>query len=463
MKVLQKFPDTITIILVITILFIGLTWVIPAGEFDRTFSDNTEKIVAGSYKQVEASPQGITAFLSSPIKGFISASQIIAFVFLVGGAFAIINSTGAINAGLFNVIQFSHKKPKYKIFIVPFLIVLFSFAGATFGMSEEILIFILITVPMAKAMGYDAIVGAAIPIVGTGVGFGGAFSNPFTIGIAQGIAQIPLFSGMEYRIFVWFVLTTIACIVITHYAFVIERKPEKSLMYGIDSDKEQTQDIPTSDFELNNTRKLILIALIAAIVILIYGVSNFEWYINEIAGLFIALAIFVSILYRLPISKAIDSFVDGAKDMMTAALVIGLAKGLLIITQEGKIIDTILNSIVSITQHTPPAVSAECIFFFQSFLNFFIPSGSGQASLTMPIIIPICDVSGISRQMAVLTFQLGDGFTNLIIPTSGVTMGALTLAKIPYSKWFKWMLPRMFLFLIASMLLILPPLFLFKW
>lgn len=462
MKLIQKFPDTITIILVITILFIGLTWVIPAGEFDRSVVNNTEKIVAGSYKHVAAAPQGIKAFLEAPIKGFISASQIIAFVFLVGGAFSIINLTGAINAGLFNVIEFSQKRPKHKIFIVPFLIVLFSFAGATFGMSEEILIFILITVPMAKAMGYDAIVGAAIPIVGTGVGFGGAFSNPFTIGIAQGIAQIPIFSGMEYRIFVWFVLTTCACAVITHYAIKIEKNPQKSLLFGI-TDENEKSNIEVSDFKLDVRRKIILYALFASILILIYGVSNYDWYINEISALFLALAIFVSIIYRMSVSKAIDAFVLGAKDMMTAALVIGLAKGLLIIAQEGKIIDTILNSIVAITQNTPTAVSAECIFFFQSFLNFFIPSGSGQASLTMPIIIPICDASEISRQMAVLTFQLGDGFTNLIIPTSGVTMGALSLAKIPYSKWFKWMLPRMLVFLIASMLLILPPLYLFNW
>lgn len=462
MKILEKFPDTITIILVITLLFIGLTWIIPSGEFDRTIANGTEKIIAGSYKSVQASPQGIKAFLEAPIKGFISASQIIAFVFLVGGAFSIINMTGAINAGLFNVIEFSHKRPKHKIFIVPFLIVLFSFAGATFGMSEEILIFILITVPMAKAMGYDAIVGAAIPIVGTGVGFGGAFSNPFTIGIAQGIAQIPIFSGMEYRIFVWFILTTCACFVITHYAIKIGKDPKKSLLFGI-ADEKENSNLETSDFKLDTARKIILYALFATILILIYGVSNYNWYINEIAALFLALAIFVSIVYRMSISKTIDAFVLGAKDMMTAALVIGLAKGLLIITQEGKIIDTILNSIVSITQNTPKAVSAECIFFFQSFLNFFIPSGSGQASLTMPIIIPICDASEISRQMAVLTFQLGDGFTNLIIPTSGVTMGALSLAKIPYSKWFKWMLPRMVVFLIASMLLILPPLYLFNW
>ena len=462
MKLLKKFPDTLTIILVITVVFIGLTWIIPAGQFDRTIVNNVEKIVPGTYKLVAQSPQGFQAFLSAPIKGFVSAAQIIAFVFLVGGAFAIINATGAINAGLFSVIDFSKRKPKYKIYILPLLIILFSFAGATFGMSEEILIFILITVPMAKAMGYDAIVGAAVPIIGTGVGFGGAFSNPFTIGVAQGIAQVPIFSGMEYRILVWFVLTAIACISITHYALKIEKNPEKSLLYGITLDAEIDR-VDSSDFTFTNTRKLVLFALLFAIFILIFGVSNYDWYINEIAGLFLALGIFVAIIYRLQISEAIEAFVDGAKDMMTAALVIGLAKGLLIITQDGKIIDTILNSIVSLTQGTPRLISVQCMLFFQSFLNFFVPSGSGQAALTMPIVIPISDVLGISRQIAVLTFQLGDGLTNIIIPTSGVTMGALAIAKIPYNKWFKFAMPKLLLLILASMILLLPPLFLFNW
>lgn len=462
MKLFKKFPDTLTIILVITVIFIALTWIIPAGQFDRETVNNTEKIIAGSYKRVAQQPQGIQAFLSAPIKGFVSASLIIAFVFLVGGAFGIINGTGAINAGLFNIIKFSENRPKYKVFIVPAIITLFSFAGATFGMSEEILIFILITVPMAKAMGYDAIVGTAIPIVGTGVGFGGAFSNPFTIGVAQGIAQIPIFSGMEYRLFVWFILTSIACFVITRYAIKIEKNPEKSLLYGTMSEDTNSM-VKMDNMELTIRRKLILLSLLLAILILIYGVSAYSWYITEICGLFFALGLTAAIIYQLPISKAIDDFTAGAKEMMSAALVIGLAKGLLIISQEGKIIDTLLNSIVAATEHTPKIISVEFMMFFQSMLNFFIPSGSGQAALTMPIIIPVSDVLGISRQLAVLAFQLGDGLTNIILPTSGVTMGALTIAKIPYNKWFKWCRPLLLILVIASMLLLLPPLFLFEW
>lgn len=462
MKLFKKFPDTLTIILCISIVFIIMTWVIPSGEFSKEIIDGKEVVVAGSYKPTEAKPQGLGAFLTAPIKGFASASFVIAFVFLVGGAFSILNHTGAINAGLFTIIKLSRKKPQYKRFIIPVITALFSLAGATFGMSEEILVFILITIPLANALGYDAMIGAAIPILGTGVGFAGAFTNPFTIGIAQGIAQIPVFSGMEYRLLVWVILTTIACIAISRYAQKIEKNPKKSLLYGeiVHENKQVNQEeIP----ELTTRRRFVLLALLLAIIILIYGVNEYEWYINEIAGLFIGLGITAAIIYNMPISKAINAFVQGAKEMMVAALVIGMAKGLLVIAQDGKIIDTMLNSIALVAANTPKVVSVELMLLFQSCLNFFIPSGSGQAALTMPIMAPLSDLLGISRQVAVLAFQIGDGLTNMIVPTSGVTMGALSIAKIPYNKWLKWIFPTVIILFISSMLLLLPPLLLFEW
>ncbi|WP_338357967.1 YfcC family protein [Yeosuana marina] len=462
MKLFKKFPDTITIILGISVVFIILTWVIPSGEFDKDIVNGKEVIVANSYKLVANQPQGVWAFLTAPIKGFVSASFVIAFVFLVGGAFSILTHTGAINAGLFKVIVMSKKRPQYKIYIIPFIVTLFSLAGATFGMSEEILVFILITIPLSKALGYDAIIGAAIPIVGTGVGFAGAFTNPFTIGIAQGIAQIPVFSGIEYRLVVWFILTLIACILISRYANKIDKDPTKSLLHGLEIDNAQTlteDNIP----ELNTRRKLILISLFITLIVLIYGVNVYEWYINEIAGLFIGLGIVTAIIYKMPISKAINSFVDGAKDMMSAALIIGLAKGLLVIAEDGKIIDTILNSVAISAGDIPKFISVSFMFAFQSCLNFFIPSGSGQAALTMPIMAPLSDLLGISRQLAVLAFQFGDGLSNMIVPTSGVTMGALSIAKIPYNIWFKWIAPIVLILSIMALLLLLPPLFLFNW
>ncbi|AJR04240.1 YfcC family protein [Siansivirga zeaxanthinifaciens] len=462
MKLFKKFPDTISIILGIGILFIILTWLIPAGAFNKELVNGREVIVANSYKHIPAQPQGIWAFLTFPIKGFVSASFVIAFVFLVGGAFSILTKTGAINAGLFKVITISKNRPQYKIFIIPSIVALFSLAGATFGMSEEILVFILITIPLSQAMGYDAIIGAAIPIVGTGVGFAGAFTNPFTIGIAQGIAQIPIFSGIEYRLVVWFILTLIACILITRYARKIDKDPTKSFMYDLEIntlEKFNKNDIP----EFNKSRKLILVALFLALIILIYGVNVYQWYINEIAGLFIGLGIISALIYKMPVSKAIQAFIEGAKEMMSAALIIGLAKGLLVIAEDGKIIDTILNSVAVMAGDTPQFISVSLMFLFQSCLNFFIPSGSGQAALTMPIMAPLSDLLGISRQLAVLAFQFGDGLSNMIVPTSGVTMGTLSIAKIPYNVWFKWICPTVIILSFIAVLLLILPLFLFEW
>ena len=462
MRMPKKFPDTIAIILGISVIFIILTWVIPSGQFDRETINGTEMIVAGSYESVPANPQGLGAFLTAPIKGFISAAFVIGFVFLVGGSFSVLNATGAINAGLFSIIRFTERKPKYKRLIVPFLTALFSLAGATFGMSEEILVFVLITIPLANALGYDAIIGAAIPVIGTGVGFAGAITNPFTIGIAQSIAQVPVFGGMGYRLIVWLVLTIIAGIALYRYALKIEKDPKKSILSELNIDISEKFDLGEVP-QLNLRRKIILLAFLFALVLLIYGVNEFSWYINEIAALFIGLGILSAIIYRMSATKAIQAFVEGAQGMMKAALVIGMAKGLLIIAQDGLIIDTLLNSVAEIAGDTPKFISAELMFLFQCCLNFFIPSGSGQAALTMPIMAPLSDVLGIGREIAVLAFQMGDGLTNMIVPTSGVTMGVLSIANIPYDKWLKWAFPKVLFLILVAMLLLLPPLYLFEW
>ncbi len=463
MSLFKKFPDSVTLIMGILLVFILMTWIIPAGEFERTKNkDGREVVVPGTYQTVAASPQGPGAFFTAPIKGFISAAEIIAFVFLVGGAFSIVNKTGAVNAGLANIIRLSKRKPKYKRWVIPVLMVLFSLGGATFGMSEEVLVFILITIPLAIALGYDSIIGVAIPFVGAGVGFAGAFSNPFTIGVAQGIAEIPLFTGIEYRLVVWSIMTLIGVGFVMWYALRLEGDKTRSLVYKIDSER----DINENDHEnevLTNSHRLVLLSFTVTIFLLIYGVTKWGWYIEEISGLFIGFGIAAAILGRLPVSSAVNAFIEGAKEMVLAALIIGLSKGLLVVASEGKIIDTILHYIATGAKQFSPVISAEIMFLFQSLLNFFIPSGSGQAALTMPIMAPLSDLLGVSRQTAVLAFQFGDGLSNLIIPTSGVTMGILSIAKIPYNIWLKWMLPLFLMLCLTAMLLLIPPLTLFSW
>lgn len=453
----RKLPHSIFLVTIVLFVMMILTWILPAGKYEKEtiqVGEMTRNIVIpDSYKEVESNQQGLELLLA-PLEGFVSAADIIAFVLLVGGAFSIINRTGAINAALFQVISITKKKEILRHFVIPILMLLFSIGGATFGMAEEVLVFLMVTIPLAIALGYDPIVGIAIPFIGAGVGFAGAFMNPFTVGIAQSIAGIePLFSGIVYRLIVWSSMTIIAIVFVYRYAEKVRKNPSKSTIGTIDYG-DKLKQLSTEETNFTWNRKIIIAALLASLLVLIYGVTNYGWYIAEISGLFVALGVVSAIIYRLNIDNIIESFIEGAKDMIVPAILIGLAKGALILAENGMIIDTMLYNIASLADGLPQVVSVEIMFLIQSALNFIVPSGSGQAALTMPILAPLSDVLGISRQTAVLAYQFGDGITNFIIPTSGVTMGILEIAKVPYNVWLKWILPLMIiLFLFAFIML----------
>ncbi len=341
---------------------------------------------------------------------------------------------------------------------------IFSLGGAVFGMGEEVIPFILIFVPMAIALGYDTITGVAIPFVGAGAGFAGAFINPFTLGIAQGIAELPILSGFEYRLFVWFVVTSVAIIFVSLYARKIKTSPQLSPSYELDLNKKEKFYINDMDnFKgIEAKHKKVLATFTLGLLVLVFGVLTYGWFIKEICALFIVTGIISGIIGGLKSKEITDGFIEGAKDLIGTAIVIALARGILIIATDGKIIDTILYSMSSVIDSFHPIVSSQAMFVIQAFLNFFVPSGSGQAALTMPIMAPLGDLVGVSRQTAVLAFQFGDGFTNMIIPTSAITMGVLTLAELPWEKWAKWILPLEIIFFILSLLLLIPPFF-FNW
>jgi uncharacterized ion transporter superfamily protein YfcC len=458
-----RFPDTVLIIMSIMVVFVILTWMIPAGEFQRVELNGRQVVVPGTYQEVDANPQGIADFLRAPIKGFIGASEIIAFVLLVGGAFTMLTRTGAVSAGIHSLIRSSQKNKRLKVWLIPITMTLFSLGGATFGMSEEVLVFVLVTIPLALALGYDAIVGVAISFVGAGAGFAGAFLNPFTVGVAQGIAEIPQFSGIGYRLIVWVVLTLISILFVMRYAKRIEKDPSKSLLH---TDKDHAPlaaqaNVSIAQFETRHS--MILILLLIMMAVMVYGVINEDWYIQEITALFLGLGIGAAVIGKLKASEAVEAFKDGVKDMMMPALIIGLAKGLIVIATDGHIIDTILSGLAGSAEGLPKALAVEVIFIFQTGLNFFIPSGSGQAALTMPLMAPLSDLLEVERQVAVLAFQLGDGISNLIIPTSSVTMGVIGIAKIRYDIWLRWMMPLFIILTIAAMILLILPVVAFPW
>jgi len=452
---LNRFPHTIIIIVYLMIAMGILTWLIPAGEYERILNNGRMVLVPGTFKYIVNQPQGIWAMLTAPIKGFVSAAQIIGFCLLVGGSFGLINKTGSISAGLSGILRFSLRKPKYKKLVIPLIMTLFSLAGATFGMSESVIVFVMITIPLAIAMGYDSIVGICISFMAAGVGFAAAITNPFNIGVAQGIAEVTMFSGWEFRIVIWLAMTSIAIVYVMMYANRIEKDKSLSLVYQIDL-KREIQDISKmtqSTFTVQH--KLILFLLFTALVILVVGANKWHWYINEISALFLALGIVAALIARLPMKDSVDSFTSGVKDLVIAGLIIGLSRGLLVIATEGKIIDTILFSVSTWGKDLPAWVSIQFIFVFQSAFTFLVPSGSGQAALTVPIVAPLSDLLGVGRQSAITAFHLGDGIMSMIVPTSGVTMGVLAIANIPYQTWLKWFFKLLLIFFIAAILLLI--------
>jgi len=447
----------------IVIVMAIMTWIVPGGEYQREVKDGRTLVVAESFTYIENQPQGIDAILLAPIRGFIEAAQIIVFLFVIGGAFNIIQTTGAITASVQKMAFFFSSKEHLQKFFIPVTMFLFSLGGTLFGMCEETMPFVLIFIPLSLSLGYDSIVGTAIPFLGAAAGFAGAIFNPFTVGIAQGIAELPLYSGMEYRIVVWILSTIFMTVFVMRYAAKVKAKPKTSPVYEIDQERKHSLHLDNkSEVSITMNHKLVLVAFAVAIIILVFGVLKYRWYINEIAALFLGLGIVSGFLGRLSLTEITDSFKAGAKDMMGVALIIACAKAILVVANDGKILDVMLYNLASVITHFHKIIAAQAMFVTQGIINFFVHSGSGQAALTMPVMAPLADVIGISRQIAVLAFVFGEGWINPILPTSGVTMGVLGLAGISWEKWAKWMLPIQIFFFILALLLLIPPV-VFNW
>jgi uncharacterized ion transporter superfamily protein YfcC len=454
-----KVPNTYLLIFSLLVLIAAMTWVIPGGRYERVIVEGREVVVQNSFSYADSEPQGFFALFISPLKGFVEASLIIGFVLIVGGAFNVLAATKAIDS-LINKLARAHKSSALlRSLFIPVLITMFSLGGATFGMNEEIIPFVLIIVPICLALGYDSIVGVAIPLVGAHVGFASAFLNPFNVGIAQGIADVPLFSGIGYRIICWFISTVAAILFMMWYVKKIQRKPESSPTYNEDNERRRNEhfdDVYNNGNHFSLRNKIVLLTFALSLVMLVIGVVKFEWFIEEIAAMFFIMGILVGIIGGLKSDELIKSFIDGAKDLVGTAMIIALARATLVISRDGQIIDTILYGLSPYIESSSPIFASQKMFVVQAIINFFVHSGSGQAALTMPIMAPLADLAGVTRQTAILAFQLGE-YTNIIIPTSAVTMGALSMARVPWDKWAKWVLPLMILFFLLGFLLLIPP------
>jgi uncharacterized ion transporter superfamily protein YfcC len=429
-----KVPNTYVIIAAIIVVCAVLTWFVPGGQYVKA-EDGTL-----TYEAVDSVPQ-TWQVLSAVYHGFVKQAGIIVFILVVGGAFWLLNATGAVEAGIRHFIV---RIGKRDLFVLVALTVLFSLAGAVFGMSEETIPFVGIVVPLVVSMGYDAFMGMLVVYVASNVGFSSAFLNPFTVGIAQGMADLPLFSGMGYRIFCWALLTVLMVVFVCFYAKRTRKEPTVIQSAG----EESVQS-------LTRRQAWILIVLLLTVVALIVGVTCWDWYMPEITGLFLGMGIICGLIAGFSANKIADELIAGARDILSAALVVGFASGIIVILQDGKVVDSILHSMQDGLDGTGGAASLSAMYGIQALINFLIPSATAKAAITIPIMAPFADMVGVSRQAMVLAFQFGDGFTNMVTPTSGVLIAALAMARIPYAKWVKWIWKGVAVLLVLGLLLLL--------
>ena len=452
-----KVPGTYTIIFAMILLSALLTWFVPGGEYLKGEEGTL------SYRDVESVPQLFGVF-TALYHGFVKQSGIIIFILIVGGSFWLLNSTGAISVGIG---RFIRSVGRYHKVVLVAITLLFSLAGAIFGMSEETIPFVGIVVPLVVSMGYDAFLGMLIVYVAANVGFSSAFLNPFTVGIAQEMAELPLFSGMEYRLFCWAILTLLLILFVLFYAKSVYKAPQAAAEQQIFAPPQPTatsQPIaaPQAPAEpqpcpqrMSAAQKIILIILFATIVLLVVGVTLWGWYMAEISGLFLAMGIVSGIVAGYDSGRISSEMIAGAKDILSSALVVGLASGIIVILQEGRIIDSILNSLQAALNNAGGEWSLSAMYGIQALINTIIPSATAKAAITIPIMAPFSDMVGVSRQAMVLAFQFGDGFTNMITPTSGVLIASLSMARITYSEWVRKIWRPVLALMVIGLLLLL--------
>ena len=414
-----------------------LTYIIPAGSYDMMMVDKREVVDASTFHNVAQTPVTLMQFLTAVPRGMQESARILVFIFIVGGTMAVSQETRSIEAGMGRLIK---AMKNASILIIPIVMLFFSICGSVFGMAEETIPFIPIFVSLCLAMGFDSITGVAIVFCGAGAGFAGAFMNPFTVQVAQGIAELPLLSQTPFRVVMYVCFVALAILFVMRYAMKVKKNPQLSPMHAFDQTREDTVDLEELP-SFGGKEKAILIVFVLAIILLVFGVIKWGWYMDEIAALFLGMSFIVAVIARMGFNNYANVLGKGMADIASGALVVGFARGILVVMTDGQILHTILHAAAEGLSKLPSMISAVGMYIFQCLLNFIVPSGSGQAAVSIPIMAPLGDLVGVTRQTATIAFQLGDGISNIFTPTSGYFMAGLAIAKVPWSKWAKWILP----------------------
>jgi uncharacterized ion transporter superfamily protein YfcC len=454
----MQMPDAFVILFVVVFIAWLLTYFIPAGTFQLITNETGQQIIdATSFKLSSEDASGLPLFATNGEMGLVnyafegmtsgarmgSAIGVMMFILIVGGAFGVIMETGAINNGILALIA---KTQKLQSAIIPIIFFTFSLGGAVFGMGEEAIAFCILLYPLMLALGYDAITTVLITYVATQIGFATSWMNPFNVAVAQGLANIPVLSGAYFRMAMWAIFTLWGVIFTIRYARKVKANPASSLSFESDN-KTRTKQSALANSEFNFIDKLILSTFVIGLVWIIWGVLRHGYYIPEIATQFftigLAIGIIAIVFKRLTANKASSAFQQGAAALLPAALIVGMAKGVLLMlggddATAPSVLNTLLHNMGQLVEGFSGYVSSVIMLVTQSIFNFFVASGSGQAALTMPLMAPLADIVGITRQTAVLAFQLGDGLTNLIIPTSASLIGCLGAVKLDWATWLKF-------------------------
>jgi len=441
-----RVPHTYVLLIGLIALAALSTWIIPAGSYDRVMDKGREIVDPLSFHPVEAEPAGFGAFVLAFPRGLLEIAEIVFYIFIIGGAFGVLNATGVIQSGVRALVR---RLGGRKALIVPILTVVFAIGGGTIGIAEETLVFLPALLLLARSLGYDSLLAGGIALVGANAGFAAAFMNPFTVGVAQGIVGLPLFSGMGFRLGLWAVMTTVTVVFLTRYARRVASRPETSRMYAFDRTREPLGDTAAAE-PPNRRYPRVLGALLAALALLVIGALRWRWGILELSGLFFGLGLVAGPLGGLSFDDTVKSFIQGAADITYAALIVGLARGTLVVLRDANILDTITHALVATIRGWSTWLSAVGIYVVQNVLNFFVPSGSGQAAVSMPILAPLGDLVGVTRQTNVLAYQLGNGLTNVFVPTQGYFMAALGILRIPWTTWVRWLLPLLAIWLVIG-------------
>ncbi len=442
------------LLFMIVVLCAVLSYIIPAGVYETAVDEESgiEVVVTDSFHYLKRDPISAFELMTFISQGMENAADIIFYLIIVGGMFGIVNGTGALNLAIANVMKRLKGK---EIIIIPILMIFFACGAAFCGNFEEFLVFVPLILAICITAGLDSLTAVGIIFISATVGYAGAITNPFTLGTAQAIAGLPKYSGMSLRVILFIVLLFVSIVYVVGIALIVKSKPKMSGSYESDQEYNQDKMLNLEDIpSLKVSQRLVLVCFFAGIIFSVFGVIKWEFYVNELSGVFLFTGILCGAVGRLTPNKICKEFSKGCRDILLPSLMIGLASTAVLILRETCVLDTILNSLASTLKKMPDNLTACGMFFFHEIFNVVVPSGSTQARSTMPLMIAIADKAGITRQTAVLTYQLGDAFTNILFPTSGEVVAALSICHASFGKWVKYLLPLYILWVIISLVVI---------